>query len=96
MKVRNLSSTSVEVQWNEVKSVRGYVLVVDNGIQKARTTSIEGSSATSYQIHNLRPGHDFRVGGDKAIYLKNDLVFLFFRKTKKSRALTEAKHDLKI
>ena len=73
MQARNLSSSSVEVQWNEIESVLGYVLVVDNKIRKPKTISVEGASTTSYQINNLRAGHLFKVGGNLFVCL-----FLFF------------------
>jgi len=74
MQARNLSSTSVEVQWNAVESVLGYVVVVDNKIRNPKTFSIEGASTTSYEIHNLKAGHLFEIGGTLFYVLLLDVI----------------------
>ena len=62
MEATNLTTTSVELEWNEIDGVQGYVLMVDNKIRKVRTISVEGASTTSYELNNLHPGHTIEVG----------------------------------
>lgn len=63
LEARNLSSTSLMVQWNNVNNFVAYVIIIDDNVETPHVEHARDVSRNSYPLRNLRSGHNYKIGG---------------------------------
>ena len=61
LQAKNLTRTSLELRWNVVDGVIGYVIVVNDLSFSVKTISVDGAKSTTYQLQNLQSGQRYEI-----------------------------------